>query len=146
MVPTITIPQGFLYLTSYFHLCYKNILSVIYVDWDVPQFSPIYWYLFHEWINIMQGMQQKFEKSCFQCKKNTLGMSNFYISEPPKNLITTCIVNRLRYINNNVTKDGCSIPMDITIVLGIHKLSPQATIDYYGPFMYSGHYTTSIRN
>ena len=33
-------------------------------------------------------MQQKFENSCFQCKKNTLGMSNFYILEPTKNLIT----------------------------------------------------------
>ena len=40
------------------------------------------------------------------------------------------IVNMFRYINNNVTKDTCrfSIPMDMTIVLGLHKLSLQVTI------------------
>ena len=54
------------------------------------------------------------------------------------------IVNRFRYINNSVTKDRCSIPMDMTVVLGLHKSSLQATIDNHGPSMYSGHYTTSI--
>ena len=54
------------------------------------------------------------------------------------------VINRFRYINNNFTKDRCSIPMDITIVLGLHKFSLQATIDHHGPSMYSGNYTASI--
>ena len=52
--------------------------------------------------------------------------------------------SRLRYINNNFTKDRCSIPMDMTAVLGLHKFSLQATIDDHGLSMYSGHYTASI--
>ena len=38
----------------------------------------------------------------------------------------------------------CSIPMDMTVVLGLHKFSLQATMDHHGPSMYSGHYTASI--
>ena len=53
-------------------------------------------------------------------------------------------VNRFRYINNNFTKDRCSLPMDMAVVLGLHKFSLQATIDHHGPSMYSGHYTDSI--
>ena len=34
--------------------------------------------------------------------------------------------------------------MDMTVELGLHKFSLQATIDHHGPSMYSGHYTTSI--
>ena len=34
--------------------------------------------------------------------------------------------------------------MEVTIVIGPHKFSLQATIDHYGPSMYSGRYTTSI--
>ena len=30
------------------------------------------------------------------------------------------------------------------VVLGLHKLSLQATIDHQGPSRYSGHYTASI--
>ena len=49
-----------------------------------------------------------------------------------------------RYINNNVTKDKCSIPMDTTVRLGPLKLSLRATIDHHGPSIHSGHYTASI--
>ena len=59
--------------------------------------------------------------------------------QPPKYLII--VVNRFRYINNNFTKDRCSIHMDMTVVLGLHKFSLQATIDHHGPSMYSGHHT-----
>ena len=62
--------------------------------------------------------------------------------QPPKYLII--VVNRFRYINNNFVKDRCSIPMDMTVVLGLHKFSLQATIDHHGASMYSGHYATSI--
>ena len=92
--------------------------------------------------SIKQGMKQKLEKSCFRCKKNTWHVESNYLLQPPKYLII--IVNRLRYININFTKDRCSIPMDMTIVLGLHKFSLQATLDHHGPSMYSGHYTTSI--
>ena len=54
------------------------------------------------------------------------------------------VVNRFRYINNQFAKDKCSIPMDMTVVLGYHKFSLQATIDHHRPSIYSGHYTTSV--
>ena len=91
---------------------------------------------------IKQGMKQKLEKSCFWCKKNTWHVESNYLLQPPKYLII--VVNRFRYIDNNFTKDRFSIPMDMTVVLGLHKFSLQATIDHYGPSMYSGHYTASI--
>ena len=89
-----------------------------------------------------QGMGQKLEKSCFRCKKNTWHVESNYILQPPKYLII--VVNWFRYINKNFSKDGCSIPMDMTVVLGLHKFSLQATIDQHWPSMYSGHYTASI--
>ena len=53
-------------------------------------------------------------------------------------------VNQFRYINNNVSKDRCPIPMDTTVRLGPLKFSLQATIDHHGPSIHSGHYTASI--
>ena len=88
---------------------------------------------------IMQGMRQKLEKSCFPCKKNTWHVESNYILQPPKYLII--VVNPFSYINNNFTKDRCSIPM---VVCGLHKFSLQVTINHHGPSMYSGHYTASI--
>ena len=79
----------------------------------------------------MQGMQQKLEKSCFRCKKNTWHVESDYILQPPKYLIF--IVNQSRYINNNFAKDRCSTPMDMTIVLGLHKFSLQTIIDHHRP-------------
>ena len=35
-------------------------------------------------------------------------------------------------------------PVDMTVVLGLHKFSLQATIYHHGPSMYSGHYTAFI--
>ena len=34
--------------------------------------------------------------------------------------------------------------MAMTVVLGLHKFSLQATIDHHGPSMYSGHYAAPI--
>ena len=62
--------------------------------------------------------------------------------QPPKYLII--VVNRFRYINNNFNKDRCAIPMNMTVVLGLHKFSLMATIDHHGPSMYSGYHTASI--
>ena len=81
-------------------------------------------------------------KSRFRCKKNTWHVESNHILQPPKYLII--VVDWFRYINNNFTKDRCSIPMDMTVALGLHKFSPQAIIDHQGPSMYFGHYTSSI--
>ena len=62
-------------------------------------------------------------------EKNTWHVESDYILQPPKYLII--VVNRFRYINNNFTTDRCSIPMDMTVVLGLHKFSLQATIDHH---------------
>ena len=93
---------------------------------------------------IKQGMNQKLEKSCFRCKKNTWHVESTYILQPPPKYLII-VVNRFTFINNNFTKDRCSIPMDMTLVLGLlYKFSLQATIDHHGPSMYSGRYTASI--
>ena len=78
---------------------------------------------------ILQGLQQKLQKSCSRCNKNTWHVESSYILQPPKYLLL--FVNRCRYINNNVTKDRCSIPMDTTVRLSTLKFSLRATIDHY---------------
>ena len=80
---------------------------------------------------IKQRMKQKLGKSCFRCKKNTWRVESNYHLQPPKYLII--VVNQFRYINNNFTEDRCSTPMNMTVVLGLHKFSLQATIDHHGP-------------
>ena len=71
-------------------------------------------------------------------------LESSYILQPPKYLLLFVIP--FRYINNNVTKDRCAIPMDTTIRLGPLKFSLRATIDHHGPSIHSdsGHYTASI--
>ena len=68
--------------------------------------------------------------------------SQSYVLQPPKYLLL--FVNRFRYINNNVTKDRCSIAIDATVRLGPFRFSLRATIDHHGPSIHSGHYTASI--
>ena len=91
---------------------------------------------------ILQGLQQKLQKSSSWCNNNTWHVESSYILQPPKYLLL--FLNRFRYINNNVAKDRCSIPMDTTVRLGPLKFSLRATIDYHGPSMHSGHNTASI--
>ena len=91
---------------------------------------------------ILQGLQQKLQKSCCRCNKNTWHVESSYMLQPPKYLLL--FVNRFRYINNNVTKDRCSIPMDTTVRLGSLTFSLRAIIDHHGPSIHSGHYTASI--
>ena len=67
-----------------------------------------------------------------------------FILQPPKYLLL--FFNRFRYINDNVTKDRCSIPMDTTVRLGLLKFSLRATIDHHGLSIHSGHYTASINS
>ena len=91
---------------------------------------------------ILEGLQQKLQKSCSRCNKNTRHVESSYILQPPKYLLL--FVNRFRYINNNVAKDRCPMPMDTTVRLGPLKFSLRATIDHQGPSIHSGHYTASI--
>ena len=92
---------------------------------------------------ILQELQQKLQKSCFsQCNKNIWHVESSYILRPPKYLLF--FVNLFRYINNNVTKDRCSIPMDKTVRLGPLKFSLRATIDHHRPSIHPGNYTASI--
>ena len=90
----------------------------------------------------LDGLQQKLQKACSRCNKNTRHVESSYILQPSKYLLL--FVNRFRYINNNVTKDRCPIPMYTTVRLGPLKFSLQATIDHHGPSIHSGHYTASI--
>ena len=144
----IIIRQGFLYLKSYFHLREKKYIvcdacglrSPLFQSNSVLYITPTCTSSMQELTQ--QGMKQKLEKSCFRCKKNTWHVESNYLLQPTQYLIIA--VNRFIYINNNFTKDRCSIPMDMTVVLGLHKFSLQATIDHHGPSMYSGHYTASI--
>ena len=91
---------------------------------------------------ILEGLQQKLQKSCSRCNKNTRHIESSYILQPPKYMLL--FVNRFRYINSNITKDRYPIPMDTTVRLGPLKFSLQATIDNHGSSIYSGHYTASI--
>ena len=91
---------------------------------------------------ILQGLQQKLQKSCSRCNKNTWHVESSYILQPSKYLLL--FVHWSRYINNSVPKDRCSIPVDTTVRLGPLKFSLQATIDHHGPSKHFGHYTASI--
>ena len=91
---------------------------------------------------ILQGLQQKLQISCSRFNKNARHVESGYILQPHNYLLL--FVNRFRYIDNNVTKDRCSIPMDTTVILGPLKFSLRATIDHHGPSIHSGHYTASI--
>ena len=91
---------------------------------------------------ISEGLQQKLQKSCSRCNKNTRHIESSYILQPPKYLLL--FVNRFRYLNNNIIKDRCPIPLDATVLLGPLKFNLQATIDHHGPSIDSGHYTASI--
>ena len=64
---------------------------------------------------IIQGLQQKLQKSCSRCNENTGHIESSYILQPPKYLLF--FVYRFRYINHNVTKDRCSIIMNTTVIL-----------------------------
>ena len=91
---------------------------------------------------ILEGLQQKLQKSCSRCNKNTRHVESSYMLQPPKFLLI--FVNRFRYINYNVTNDRCPIPVDTTVRLGPLKCSLQATIDHHGPSIHSGHDIASI--
>ena len=138
---------GLLYPISCFHLFWKNILSAMYADWGPPHLSLVVLYISPTDTSsmqnlILQELQQKWQKFCSRCNKNTWRVKSNYILQPPKYLLL--FVNRFRYINDNVTKDRWSIPTATTVWLGPLTFILRATIDHHGPSIHSGHYTASI--
>ena len=81
---------------------------------------------------ILQGLQQKLQKSCSRCNKNTWHVKSSYVLQPPKYL--PLFVNRFSYITKSVTKDRYSISIDTSL-----KFSLRATLEHHGPSLYSGH-------
>ena len=120
----------------------------MYADWGPPHLSLVVCYIFHLLIPLpcktwfYKDCNRTCKKSCSRCNKNTWHVESSYILQPPKYLLL--FVNRFRYINNNVTKDRCSIPMDTTVRLGPLKCNLRATKDHHGPSIHSGHHTASI--
>ena len=139
--------RGLLYLTSCFHLFWKNIFSAMYVAWGPSfEFSSVLY------ITPTDTLPWKtwYYKECNKNYKNLVldvirtfwHIESSYILQLPRYLLL--FANRFRFINNNVTKDRCSIPMDTTVMLGPLKFSLRATIYYHGPSIHSGHYVASI--
>ena len=61
-----------------------------------------------------------------------------------QSVLNLVFVTTHTYLNNTFTKDRCPIPVDMTVVLGLHQFSLQANTDHHEPSMYSGHYTASF--
>ena len=143
-----TYPMGASLADILFSFVLENISSAMHVDWGPPLLSLVVCYIFHLLIPLpckiwfCKDCNKKLQKSCSRCNKNTWHVESSYTLQPPKYLLL--FVNRFRYINNNVTKDRCSIPMDTTVMLGPLKFSLQAIIDHHGPSIHSGHNTASI--
>ena len=116
-------------------VCVVLLLSVVRCSCHFFLYKMLFHHDFH------QLCLSKTRKGLLSMQEHLACRSN-YLLQPPKYLII--VVNLFRYINNNLTKDRCSIPMDMAVVLSPHKFSLQATIDHHGPSMYSGHYTASI--
>ena len=122
---------------SCFFICYGKIyclrdMSPSFASSSVLHITPTYTSSMQDLI--LQGMQQKWQKSCSRCNKNTWHVESNYILQPPKYLLL--FVNRFRYTNNNITKDRCSIPMDTAVMLNPLKFSL--------PSIHSGHYTALV--
>ena len=124
------------------HYLHNTLKQLWWFCWNLTSITGAFFSHYNSRHYIEKGLQQKLQKSCSRCNKNTRHVESSYILQPPKYLLL--FVNRFRYINNNVTKDRCPIPVDTTVRLGPLKFNLQATIDHHGPSIHSGHYTASI--
>ena len=75
----------------------------------------------------MQGVQLKCQTFCFRIKNNTCHGESNCILQSQDHLIIAA--HQFIYIICNFTNDRCPIPKDMTVVLGLHKFSLQATIE-----------------
>ena len=119
----------------------------MYVDWGPPHFGLVVCiYISHTDTSsilnlILQRLQQKLQKSCSRCNKNTWHVESGYILQPPKYLLL--FVNRFRYLRDNVTKDA-SYPWIRPLGFVPLQFSLRATIEHHGPSIHSSHYTATI--
>ena len=93
-----TYPMGPLYLTSCFHLFWKNIFFAMHVDWGPPNLSLVVCYIFH----LLIPLQCKtwFYKDCNKNCKNhvfnvirTLGTSNQTIYYNLQNICFSSLID-----------------------------------------------------
>ena len=144
-----TSPTGASLSDILFSFVFEKYIAAMYVDWGPPHLNLLSSVLYISPTDtpsmqnlILEGLQQKLQKSCSRCNNNTWHIESSYILQPPKYLLL--FVNRFRYLSNNITNDRCPIPLDTTVRLGPLKFNLQATIDHHGPSIDSGHYTASI--
>ena len=91
---------------------------------------------------VMQGLEEKLEKSCFQCKRNTWHKCSQHILHSPKYLIIN--IKPFSYAGNQFIRNIYIAPLGLDFMLGTYTFSQQATIDHHRFFMYSGHYTAAV--
>ena len=76
---------------------------------------------------VMQGQEERLEKSYFHCSKNTWYLCCKKILQSPKYLIIN--VNRFSYVGNQLIKKTRSlVPLDLNFMLGSYAFSLQATL------------------
>ena len=139
---------GLLYLTSCFHLFWKNILSAMHVDWVPPHLSLVVCYIFHLLLHL--PCNTWFYKDCNKNGTNlvldviiTLDTSNQAIYCNLKNICFSSLIDldTLTIMSPKIDapylwiRPLCFVPP---------KFSLRATIDHHGPSILSGHYTASI--
>ena len=92
---------------------------------------------------VMQGLEERLEKSSFQCKRNTWHLCSKQFLQPPKYLVIS--VNRFSYVGGQFMKKNRSlVPLDSNFMLCSYEFSLQATIDHHGLSVYRGHCTASV--
>ena len=80
---------------------------------------------------ILEGLQQKLQKSCSRCNKNTRHIESSYILQPPKYLLL--FVNRFRYINNDINNIYIYFKHFDTRYLVFYNTSPPRMFFVPGP-------------
>ena len=89
---------------------------------------------------ILQGLQQKLQKSCSRCNKNIWHVESSYILKPPKYHFYS-LIDLDTWIIMSPKIDAPYLwirPLDMV------PFSLRATINHHGPSIRSGHYTASI--
>ena len=91
---------------------------------------------------ISRGLRRGLQGLCSWYNGNTWHIGSGCILRPPRCLLL--FVGQFRYIDNNVTKDGCSMPMGAVVGLGPIWFGLRATGDHRGPSVHSGHCAASV--
>ena len=84
---------------------------------------------------ILQGMQQKWQKSCSRCNKNTWHFESNCILQPPN----TCFSLLIDLDTLTTMSPKIDAPYLWIRPLCLVRFSLRATINHHGPSMHSGH-------